>query len=110
MNFADLREANWCRAQQSYKLDDWSVSDWACALAGEAGEVCDAVKKLRRFQTGTNFNTKSKEDLIADIGREIADTIIYCDLLAEFLGLDTWEVTKQKFNETSDKIGSTVKL
>jgi len=73
MNFWDLAKANRIRCDRSFHpLNDWSPSDWSNAMAGECGEVCNLTKKLRR----------SEDVPIERIGQEIADTVIYADLLA----------------------------
>ena len=41
-------------------LEEWSPLEWAGAMAGEAGEACNAAKKLKRLETGLksiNFGT-----------------------------------------------------
>jgi hypothetical protein len=76
------------------------LTDWACALAGETGEACNLIKKLRR---GDAIDTE-------DIGKELADVVIYADLLAARLGIDLGEAVVQKFNEVSDRYGYAGKL
>ena len=89
----------------------WSVVDWSNAAAGEMGETCNAVKKLRRVEGGlANISEPGRQlyergDAVKQIGQEIADTIIYLDLLAQHLGLDTGELIREKFNATSKKYG-----
>jgi len=41
---------------------------------------------------------------------EIADMVIYADLLAQRLGRKLEDAIKNKFNQTSDKVGSDIKL
>lgn len=123
LSFEDLRTANVTRCEGVFHLvDEWSPTDWACALAGELGEVgaelaalmqvCNSVKKLRRWdddsQRGMVFG--SKADLVADIAKELADTVLYCDLLGARLGINLGEAVRGKFNEVSAKRGSTVRL
>lgn len=102
MTFDEFRIANYARCVESFKHDinDWSPTDWACAVAGEVGELCNLIKKMRRG-----------EDIpLADVGREIADSVAYLDLLATRLGLNMGEVTRLKFNEVSARIGSVIFL
>jgi NTP pyrophosphatase (non-canonical NTP hydrolase) len=101
-----LRAANVLRlATSEYYADkrDAGPEWWALCMAGEAGETCDAVKKMltRHKRSG-----RTPED----IGSEIADVIVYLDLLADSLGLDMWDCVVSKFNEVSDRVGSPVKL
>lgn len=88
-------------------LDEWSVSDWAVAMAGEAGEVCNAVKKLRRVEDSLAQVTgpSTREQAIREIGDELADTYLYLDLLAHRLGIDLPEAITRKFNAVSVKVG-----
>lgn len=78
-----------------------TMAEWACALAGEAGEVCDAVKKLSLFKAGLLRKEATEEGLIKNIGEEIADTVMYCDLLADHFGFNLEEIIVDKFNRKS---------
>jgi NTP pyrophosphatase (non-canonical NTP hydrolase) len=113
MKLSVLRVANVRRCEEVFhKLDHWSPTDWACALAGEAGEGCNAVKKLRRLADGTNTakDPQTEDEAIKQIGFELADTIIYADLLAARLGIDLSEYIEVKFNEVSARMKSKVRL
>lgn len=103
LTFDELRKANTKRATTSKFADtckDWIVSDWAMAMMGEGGEACNLIKKARRGEPVSQ----------SDIAKEIADTIIYADLLAHHLGIDLGSAIRQKFNEVSRRIGSDVSL
>jgi NTP pyrophosphatase (non-canonical NTP hydrolase) len=90
-----LRSINIERCEAAFhKLDHWGPMQWACAMAGEAGEVCNAVKKLERGDGNLD-----------DIKAEVADTIIYLDLLAARLGFDLWPEIIAKFNVVSERKG-----
>jgi NTP pyrophosphatase (non-canonical NTP hydrolase) len=114
--FEEISQINRDRSKQWHSTgsageSNWSVSDWGVAMAGEAGEVCDAIKKLNRRRDGITMGvTRSQEELTIDIGKEIADTFLYLDLLAERLGLNMEDCIVQKFNEVSDKYGFPQKL
>ena len=54
----------------------------ALGLAGEAGEVCNKVKKIFRDNNG-QLTGKKREELAAEIG----DVLWYCAALANDLGL-----------------------
>lgn len=109
LTFADFRAINARRCGRWHKkgMEEWSVADWAVAMAGEAGEVCNAVKKLRRVECDAlNINEPGRQlstvdEAVKQIGKEIADTLIYLDLLALRLGLDLEAELIAKFNETS---------
>jgi len=65
LTFKKLNEINTKRSETSfYKIDEWSPTDWGCAAAGEMGEACNKIKKLRRRDT---------IDIKIDIDYEIAD-------------------------------------
>lgn len=118
LTFGELREANATRCKRWHPSGalEWSISDWAVAMAGEAGEICNAVKKLNRIRDGlANLNEADRlldtqEKAVAAIGEEIADTLIYLDLLALRLGLDLAAEVVKKFNATSSRYGFPEKL
>jgi len=113
LNFDQLRLANVQRCEEVFHpLHDWSPTDWATALAGEAGETCNEVKKLRRLDgADASIDTpEERERLRVAIGKEIADLIIYADLLAARLNIDLSDAVAGKFNEVSIKRGSAVRL
>lgn len=104
--FIDLREANIKRipkfknrlGELSHTKEDgsdWSLNDWYTALSGEVGELGNLLKKLRRG----DFKL---EDRKYDIADEIADIMIYLDILAYQLDIDLAEAVKSKFNSVSD--------
>lgn len=113
MNLNELRIANVTRCEQVFHpLAHWTPTDWACAMAGEAGEACNAVKKLRRLADGTNTakDPQTEAEAIEAIAGELADTIIYADLLAARLNIDLAEAIRDKFNEVSRRMNSSVIL
>lgn len=113
LTFNDLRLVNVERCQDAFHpLNDWSPTDWATALGGECGEALNKVKKLRRLDgADADFNTaEARAELCIEIGKELADMIIYADLLAARLGIDLSRAVVDKFNEVSDRRGSSVKL
>jgi NTP pyrophosphatase (non-canonical NTP hydrolase) len=100
LSFEELRAVNVQRCEESFfPLDHWSPSDWACALAGEAGETCNAVKKLNRGDGN-----------IESVAKELADTIIQADLLAARLGITLGDAIRAKFNEVSERRNSPIRL
>lgn len=99
--FSQLREANVARCEKHFhKLNSWSSTDWACALAGEVGELCNFIKKARRGQ-----NIPQQE-----FAKEIADIQCYLDLLAASMDIDLAQATIDKFNEVSDRKNSKIRL
>jgi NTP pyrophosphatase (non-canonical NTP hydrolase) len=107
LDFQTLRIQNVKRCEKAFhSVDGWSESDWACAAAGEMGEICDAIKKRRRGWDKPGVTAPS----VDDVGKEIADTICYLDLLAARLNIDLSAAVRDKFNEVSDRVGSDVRL
>lgn len=101
LTFEELSVTNRRRCEDvSHPLDSWSPTDWATAMAGECGEACNLIKKLRR----------GEEVLPEVIGDELADMVIYADLLAQRLGIDLGEAVRAKFNAVSRRRGSGVFL
>jgi NTP pyrophosphatase (non-canonical NTP hydrolase) len=58
-------------------LSSWSLSDWAVALAGEVGEVCEVIDR----------SWHGPLDTVA-LGNELADVYTYLDLFAAAAQLD----------------------
>jgi NTP pyrophosphatase (non-canonical NTP hydrolase) len=113
LSFPLLRLANVRRCEQVFHpLDEWSITDWATAMAGECGEACNEVKKLRRLDGADASQDKpqARDRLREKIAHELADLVIYADLLAARLGIDLGDAVVEKFNEVSAKRDSTVRL
>lgn len=96
------RSAEWLGAD----LDAWSPADWAMATAGEFGEVCNALKKLKRLREGSErTNRGTEEELMVKVATEIGDTFIYLDLLCQRMGLDMYTCVADTFNRVSKREG-----
>lgn len=105
--FSQLRVANVLRCESVWHpVAEWSARDWAFAMMGEAGELCGALKRGRLAYVTGEY---SPEELSA-IGQELADVLIYADLLAARLGLDLWKEIVEKFNAKSKMVGSPIRL
>lgn len=100
--FNQLRAANESRCKQWHGLNSWSVMEWACAMAGEAGEACNVAKKIKRIETGIAKNPDEiGKDLTDDLAEECADVMIYLDLLCASRGIDLGWAVINKFNKVS---------
>lgn len=115
LSFNQLRLANIARCEKEFHpLDAWRPSQWSNAMAGESGEVCNLTKKMDRILDSIYKNTKPEdrtiELLTAQLADEIADVVIYADLLAARVGLNLGDIILTKFNAKSDEIGSAIKL
>ncbi len=98
----ELREKSVERCNTSFSrgLMDWSPTDWSNAMAGECGETCNLTKKMLR---GDSIP-------LQDVAFEIADVIIYADLLAARLGIDLVATIREKFNIVSDRVSSPIRM
>ncbi len=101
MRFQDLRDANSIRRTEWPGDDQADTAFRALEVAGEFGEVAEAVKKMLRAERGIKGSTATLQD-VAD---EMADAIISLDLLADHLGIDLGASVARKFNKTSQKYG-----
>lgn len=113
LTFEQLRVANVARCEDVFHgLNRWSLTDWATAMAGECGEACNEIKKMRRLDDADVAldNEAERLRLRFNIATELADLVIYADLLAARLGVDLGLAIVSKFNAVSAKRGSGVML
>jgi NTP pyrophosphatase (non-canonical NTP hydrolase) len=127
LTFEAVRNANRIRcAEKFHEIDSWSASDWGNAMAGEFGEVagelldlhtlslaflskvnaCDTIKKMLRQLKGD----EQYQVLVAKLAKELADVVLYADLLSERLDINLGESVRAKFNEVSVKRNSDIRL
>lgn len=108
LSFKKLRKTNVKRCNAVFHpLKSWTETDWACALAGEVGELCNFIKKRKRvFDAKGNIKLPHKEDC----RKELADIITYADLLAARMDIDLGKAVINKFNEVSDRQKTSIKL
>ena len=105
----ELHEANAERAIEwetgaSYPFD---LAFFGLELAGEAGELCNKLKKHIREQKGARGSRTS----LGEIKGEMADTIISLDNISRLLCFGSLgSMIAPKFNETSDKYGLSTKM
>jgi len=83
-------------------------------MAGEAGELLEVLLPLLA-KTGGICNLTKKlqrgdEVDLEEVGKEIADVVIYADLLSHRLGIDLSDAVRAKFNEVSKRVGSDIQL
>ena len=94
-----LRLMNVARAHESYPAcHRWTPSDWMNALVGEVGETANMLKKLSIPESYTEAEIDA---LWYNLGGELADILIYLDLLCAKLNIDLGAAVIQKFNEVS---------
>ena len=105
LTFEELRTANLNRVREYRhgEIDAWSPEMWFTAMMGEAGEFANFYKKYIR-------GDYSFEEVLPNLQKELADIQIYLDLLAARLNINLAEATRNKWNESSQRIGSNLKL
>ena len=74
LNFKELSTANKTRSEIDFNtpFDKLSPAEWVLLITGELGEVCNAI---------------SKGEPVENILDEIADVVIYADILAQRFGV-----------------------
>jgi NTP pyrophosphatase (non-canonical NTP hydrolase) len=111
VDFRQFRAANVARYEQSFhRLDAWTPLEWAGAMLSEAGAVANVAKKLRQQKTSEYARHWDVQQLEAQLADELADVMVYVDLLAARCGIDLDQALVAKFNRASDKLGSPIKL
>jgi NTP pyrophosphatase (non-canonical NTP hydrolase) len=110
LTFQALRDGNRARQEHWGGSENWTLADWSNALAGEVGEACNVVKKIRRPQLGTTGNKHDVEAYHAQLESEIGDVLIYLDLLANAAGLDLTTCVRRAFNEKSADLNMPVRI
>jgi NTP pyrophosphatase (non-canonical NTP hydrolase) len=110
LTFEQVSLTNRERAERwhpGYPADEgWSIADWSNAMAGEAGEACNIVKKIRRWQCGLKGELDPPLDkLNHKLAEELADVFLYLDLLATKANIDLPAAIVAKFNKVSERQG-----
>lgn len=107
LTFEEVTAVNHQRAQRWHAdSKGWTSADWSNAMAGEVGEACNVVKKLRRHETNSlNPGDPSVSELTDQLATELADAFIYMDLLARHYWIDLPAAIIDKFNSVSRDMG-----
>lgn len=109
LTFRALAAINRARCERwhpGFPDDGWTISDWSNAAAGEMGETCNVVKKLRRLDFAIDQAAgDTRADLRAKLATEIGDTLLYLDLLAQHAGLELETCVRDTFNRVSTREG-----
>ena len=106
LTFDELRRANSSRALRWHRNKPWSGSDWFTAFIGEAGEAGNIIKKLNRWRDNVQTERDQTTDILhADLAIELADAVLYLDLLADHYDIDLAAAVIDKFNLVSRREG-----
>ncbi len=101
-NFARLRRFKNAQGQPAHSKpdgSDWSDAQWLQAVVGELGEYANLKKKEERG----DFVNKPVGTITPLLADELADAIIYLDILAFRLGIDLGDAVQTKFNRKSSE-------
>lgn len=99
LTFDEFQKRNWKRCGEAKGFtQDWPMELWALAIAGEAGELCNILKKVCR----KDFTLEQAKP---EILKELADVIAYCNLAMSKMGASTEEEVLKKFDEVSKRVG-----
>jgi NTP pyrophosphatase (non-canonical NTP hydrolase) len=101
-----------CESHDGFKhrLDSWSTSDWFLATLGELGEAANNAKKLNRYRDGIPGNKESEAALRDKLRKELGDTYVYLDLLAQSVGVDIGAAAVEVFNAKSEEIDCAIRF
>ena len=104
LTFAGFQEFNYERATSKVfaSCHDWMLADWGNALAGEVGEACNIIKKMKRDPHGTVT--------VEQLANELADVVTYAAIIASKIDVDLGEAVIRKFNIVSERRGSDMRL
>lgn len=108
LTFTEMSETNRTRCARWHhaETEKWTLADWSNALCGEAGELANVIKKLRRAETGTQGPKDPPVEVLREKAKaEIADVQLYLDLVANALGFNLPECIVPKFNLVSEEQG-----
>lgn len=83
----------------------WTILEIAGELCGEAGELANICKKLRRSEMGVPGNKVSDGVLREKARGEIGDVLIVLMLVASKLGIDLHDAARDAFNAKSVEMG-----
>jgi len=106
LDLAVLRAVNQERARYWHLKGrrSWSTLEWAGAMCGEAGEAANVAKKILRVDLSIDSaNNEDRGLLKQKLAKELADTIIYADLVAASEGIDLAKAVVETFNQVSDR-------
>ena len=104
LTFRRLRKVNAKRCRKAFPecFPNWSLAEWSNALCGE-GEAANITKKILR-------GDKPYKHFKKDLAKELADVVIYADLLATAGNINLEKAVIDKFNEVSERKKCKIRL
>lgn len=91
-----LQEVNALRSKEAFNMPVETTPLWrfAFGLQGETGEVIQDIRKMEEGRVDASNET---------LGLELADVVIYAELIAAKQGIDLVQCIKDSFNRVSIK-------
>lgn len=80
------------------KISSLGMIEKVLGLAGEAGEVCDKIKKMIRDENGEVSEGKKME-----IVKEMGDVLWYLAMVARYLGVSFEKVAELNIEKLTDR-------
>lgn len=112
MDISKFQELNAARAKRWHNQDpkQWTILEWAGAMAGETGEACNAAKKLRRLAFSlpnkvAGLDMNDRHELEFRLAQEVADSINYGLIILSELNIDASAILATTFNKKSKEYG-----
>jgi NTP pyrophosphatase (non-canonical NTP hydrolase) len=109
MSFRQFSVMNRTRCEDpkgfNHQLSGWSTSDWFVAIMGELGEAANIAKKLNRARDGVPGKKEPVKALRDKLRKELGDTFVYLDLIAQSLGFFIGDAAVEVFDAKSREIG-----
>lgn len=102
-----IRSRKWNNSE----IQPWSLLEWAGAMCVEAGECANSAKKIKCIDCNINNipiekrTQNTKEELLKEVAKEAADTILYAILVIENAGFDAGQTIREVFNKKSEEYG-----
>ena len=95
MEINEFAELNYERDRKHDREGRFNWEFYAIGVAGEAGELMNLLKKVKRGDFPLNK---------AEVAEETADIITYCFLLLSALGMDPEKTIMEKFEKVNKRL------
>lgn len=105
-NIARMPEFKNCHGEIAHSKpdgSDWSPAQWLQAVVGELGEYANERKKFERGDISVG-------EFRAKAANELADVVIYLDILASQLRIDLGHAVVTKFNAVSNRVNAVTRI
>jgi hypothetical protein len=112
MDINIFQQLNKLRAERWHKnaSREWSLLEWAGAMAGETGEACNLAKKILRLELDlpnkeAGIDKTDLSRLKHNLAEEVSDSIIYGLLFLSEIDYNAAKTIAHVFNRKSVEYG-----